>query len=120
MLDANLPTFQLEIRDILYNAAKEAYIKTLEITPENNPSFPANSKIREEYNKSINKTADKFGQTFADAAANDLSIKIKEFIQSASLNIVCQPQALATIVSPAGPCSGALAINDATAVIQII
>lgn len=112
MLTTSLPGFQAKIFDILKESATDAFMKSLDTTD--------NISINSQFNGILRKTAESFGTTFATKAAPDLASEIMKYIQSASLSIIVQPQALATIVSPVGPCTGTLAINDGTATINIL
>lgn len=112
MLTTELLKFQQEIHNILHKSASDAFMQTLDTT--------GSLSVNSEFKKIMTETADKFGLEFANKAAPDLAKEIMNYIKSASLNIVVQPQGLATIVSPAGPCSGTLLINDGTATINIL
>lgn len=112
MLTTSLPSFQMEIFDILKTSAADAFMKTVESS--------GNNTINSQFDGMMKKTAEKFGLEFANKASSDLANAIMKYIQTASLSIVVQPQALATIISPVGPCTGALAINDGTATINIL
>lgn len=112
MLTTELPKFQQEIHNILHKSASDAFMQTLDVT--------GSLSINSEFNKIMKETADKFGLEFANKAAPDLAKSIMQYIQSASLSIVVQPQGLATILTAAGPCSGTLLINDGTATINIL
>lgn len=72
--------------------------------------------------------SDKFAKDFATEFCNSLknngfmdslANEIDKHIKAIGLSVTVLPQGLATIASPAGPCTGTLMINDATAQIQI-
>lgn len=117
MLTTSLPQFQQKLHNILKESATSAFMKTLDTVDSNVTSA---SQVNNKFNAILKKTAEKFGNEFATKAAPELAKEIMNYIQSASLSIVVQPQGLATIVSPVGPCTGTLAINDATATINIL
>lgn len=112
MLTSELSNFQNELYKILSKSAEEAFMTTIDNS--------GNMNIDSECMKKLNSMANTFGEKFAQEAAPPLANEIMNYIKSASLNIVVQPQALATIVSPAGSCSGTLLINDNTATINIL
>lgn len=112
MLTSELLNFQNELYKILSKSAEEAFMTTIDNS--------GNMTIDSECTKKLNSMAKSFGKKFAEEASPDLAKEIMNYIKSASLNIVVQPQGLATIVSPAGPCSGTLLINDGTATINIL
>lgn len=112
MLTSELLNFQNELYKILSKSAEEAFMTTIDNS--------GNMNIDSECTKKLNSMAKEFGKKFAQEASPDLAKEIMNYIKSASLNIVVQPQGLATIVSPVGPCSGTLLINDGTATINIL
>lgn len=118
MLTTELPGFQQKIFDILQKSATDAFMKTLDTVDD--PNTPVAPQINSQFNSILQKTAQKFGTEFASKAAPDLATEIMKYIQSAGISIVVQPQGLATIMSPVGPCTGALTINDGTATINIL
>ena len=112
MLIDNLPKFQSELYNILFNSSSEAFLTTI--------SNSGNTSIDSDCKTMLREMANSFGEKFASEAAPEMAKSIMQYIQSAGLNIVMLPQGLATIVSPAGPCSGSLLINDTTANINIM
>ena len=112
MLTSELLNFQNELYKILSKSAEEAFMTTIDNS--------GNMNIDLECMKKLNSMANTFGEKFAQEAAPPLANEIMNYIKSASLNIVVQPQAIASIVSPAGSCSGTLLINDSTSTINIL
>ena len=97
-------------------AANDAFLETCAKTGVSN--------IDDSINKQMKKTAEKFGkkfgQVFAEEVSADLANEIMNYIKSAEVMITCRPTALATIMSPVGPCTGTLIISKATADVQIL
>lgn len=120
MLSAELINFQNKLKDIINKssstAAEEAFKETVNKTN--------NSTIDDFVQKEIDDIAKRFGKKFGDVFSKeisaDLAKEIMLYIQKSEIMITCMPQALATIVSPMGPCTGSLLINKGTANIQIL
>jgi hypothetical protein len=112
MLADNLLNFQQSLHNILSESASAAFMTTIDNS--------GNMNIDKDCKNKLNSMADTFGKKFADEAAPELAKEIINYIKSASLNIIVQPQGLATILTAAGPCSGTLLINDGTATINIL
>ena len=78
--------------------------------------------LKTDVEESLRKDAHEFASYFADAmdeCLSEISNQIDQHIKSMCLNIIMQPQGIATIVSPTGPCSGSMIISDSTAQIMI-
>lgn len=112
MLTSELLNFQNELYKILSKSAEEAFMTTIDNSGNMNIDF--------ECTKKLNSMAKAFGKKFAQEASPDLAKEIMNYIKSASLNIVVQPQGLTTVINPAGSCTGTLLINDSTAIINIL
>lgn len=120
MLSTDLMSFQNKIKSIMKSAgekaANDAFLETCQRTDKEVIDTILNKKMKD----TAEKFGKKFGQVFADEVSADLAKAIMNYIKSAEIMITCQPTALATIVSPVGPCTGSLIISKATANVQIL
>lgn len=120
MLSTDLISFQNKLKSIMRQsaekAAKEAFLQTCQKSGQSTVDEVLNSKLKD----TATKFGKKFGEVFSNEVSDDLAKAIMNYIKSAEIMITCQPTALATVVSPAGPCSGSLLINKGTANIQIL
>lgn len=125
MLSTELITFQNDLNNLLkdssYKAAKEAFIRSLEVTNKKDIPIDNNGDLNISYENIKEKTADEFGKTFSDTFSKELSTDlaklIMNYIKSANINIIYTPT---TLASPVGPVTGALTISPATASIEIL
>lgn len=138
MLSVNKPLMQqafskmLQKNDIFYNAAYNAYYKNIEYANTNalktlkeiNSLFSQDnyfSENKEEWKKSSEVFADAFIQALKDGNFDKiLADEIDKHVKSIELSITMMPQGIATIASPAGPCSGTMLINKSTANISVL
>lgn len=136
MLSVNKPIMQqtfsnmlLENTGMFYKAAYDAYMASMNDIEDASDEDPdLNAKISE-VNSEMNKLKDKKSKEFAKAFVTSLkdagfdttlADQIDQHVKSMQLMITMLPQGLATIISPMGPCTGAMVISDATANIQLL
>lgn len=136
MLSVNKPLMDNKLKslyDVLENAAYDAYYEAnkaeaASYSPNDDPCGNQQSesvKITETINAAVEKCADKFAKEFCK------QLKQGKFIETISDEIdghvkamklmINVPALLPTIISPMGPCTGALSITEETgAQIQIL
>ena len=139
MLSVNLPLMKQNLSKLLdtpplkkgpvYTAAYNAYFSIIDT------DFNADSAdtdlaplILEQKQKCEQKKkddADKFAKEFCkglkDCGFTDtIADEIDGHVKAIKLLITMMPQGIATIVSPVGPCTGSMVIDDTTASIQIL
>lgn len=136
MLSVNKPLMQqtfsnmlLENTGMFYKAAYDAYMASMNDIEDAYDEDPdLNAKILE-VNSEMNKLKEKKSKEFAKAFVKSLkdagfdttmADQIDQHVKSMQLMITMLPQGLATIISPMGPCTGAMVISDATANIQLL
>ena len=136
MLSVNKPLMQqtfsnmlLENTGMFYKAAYDAYMASMNDIEDASDEDPdLNAKISE-VNSEMNKLKEKKSKEFAKAFVKSLkdagfdttmTDQIDQHVKSMQLMITMLPQGLATIISPMGPCTGAMVISDATANIQLL
>lgn len=136
MLSVNKPLMQqtfsnmlLENTGMFYKAAYDAYMASMNDIEDASDEDPdLNAKILE-VNSEMNKLKEKKSKEFAKAFVKSLkdtgfdttmADQIDQHVKSMQLMITMLPQGLATIISPMGPCTGAMVISDATANIQLL
>lgn len=139
MLAINLPIMKENLNLLLtpskgnpfYDAAYDAYYEAskaeaVSYSPDDDPCGNQRSEsveIAEKINEAVEICADKFAKSFCDSLKKGkfmdcLADEVDNHIKSMKL-MINMPTLLHTIISPAGPCTGSLMINDATAQIQI-
>ena len=126
MLTDNIQIFENDIKNIFknasYNASKEAFKASGEIVKSVNNEDLLSSledRISEEFGKIFSKIF--IDELFPEGNINkNLANIINNHIKSLGINIILNPQSLSTIMSPIGPCTGTLLINDTTANISIL
>ena len=136
MLSVNKPIMQqtfsnmlLENTGMFYKAAYDAYMASMSDIEDASDEDPdLNAKISE-VNSEMNKLKEKKSKEFAKAFVKSLkdagfdttlADQIDQHVKSMQLMITMLPQGIATIISPVGPCTGAMVISDATANIQLL
>ena len=142
MLATNLPIMKQNLNKLLdvppvegpvYKAAYNAYYEankaeTVSYSSENDPlgnQTTESAKIVADINNNIDKCADKFAKEFCkqlkqNGFMNAIADEIDGHIKAIKLMINI-PSLLPTIISPMGPCIGALSITEETgAQIQIL
>lgn len=142
MLATNLPIMKQNLNKLLdvppvegpvYKAAYNAYYEankaeTVSYSSENDPlgnQTTESAKIVADINNNIDKCADKFAKEFCkqlkqNGFMNAIADEIDGHIKAMKLMINI-PTLLPTIISPMGPCTGALSITEETgAQIQIL
>lgn len=120
MLSTDLMSFQNKIKSIMESAGEKAAKEAFSTTYQKSGQATVDDILNKKMKDTSEKFGKKFGQVFADEVSADLAKAIMNYIKSAEIMITCQPTALATIVSPVGPCTGSLLINKGTANIQIL
>lgn len=142
MLATNLPIMKQNLNKLLdvppvegpvYKAAYNAYYEankaeTVSYSSENDPlgnQTTESAKIVADINNNIDKCADKFAKEFCkqlkqNGFMDTIADEIDGHVKSIKLMINI-PALLPTIISPMGPCTGALSITEETgAQIQIL
>lgn len=141
MLAINLPIMKQNLNKLLdvspvegpvYKAAYNAYYEAnkaeaASYSPDDDPlgnQTTESTKIAVDINNNIDKCAVKFATEFCNQLKQNgfmdaIADEINSHIKSIKL-MINMPALLPTIISPAGPCTGSLMINDATAQIQIL
>ena len=142
MLATNLPIMKQNLNKLLdvppvegpvYKAAYNAYYEankaeTVSYSSENDPlgnQTTESAKIVADINNNIDKCADKFAKEFCkqlkqNGFMNAIADEIDGHVKAIKLMINI-PTLLPTIISPMGPCTGALSITEETgAQIQIL
>lgn len=136
MLSSNLQLMKTSLNNLLvdsqgnpvYDAAYTAFYEANKcelnsVSADDDPNGLANNAINES-----NKRFEKLSETFAKEFCNKLkdgkfmdsiADEIDKHIKSMELFISVLPTGIATVVSPVGPCTGAMIISKATADIQI-
>lgn len=139
MLSTNKLVLENNLKNIfdkdgdLYKAAYNAHYTTSEYiyaSQQNDLFFNEDTKdivisaskdMKEKWKEAAKVFAENFTNTLI---SNNLHLKladeIDKHIRSMQLSIVIQPQTLASIISPTGPCSGTLIINNETSNIQLL
>lgn len=141
MLSANKPLMQQKFANMLmdnsglfYKAAYNAQYKMLEndhkrmvngFSSDNAFNTPngriAIDKPTDKWEESSKVFAKEFVKALRDGNFDQiLADEIDNHIKSMELMITMQPQGIATIISPMGPCSGSMIISKATANVQIL
>lgn len=113
----------------VYKAAYDAYfnVTNVEIDSENDDVDlqPIIAESKQKCEQKVKDDAKKFATDFCNGLKDNgfmdtIADEIDAHIKSAKLLITMLPQGIATIVSPVGPCSGSMVIDDTTADIQIL
>lgn len=130
ILKTNLNNLIAENTSPMYKAAYNAYynmtkanMQTIEVTDiDLQPIVEAELiKIEQKIKDDANNFANDFCKTLKDGGFMDtLADEIDNHVKAIKLLITMMPQGLATIISPMGPCSGSMVIDDTTANIQIL
>lgn len=139
MLNVNLPLMKQNLNKLLdtppinkgpiYNAAYNAYyeVNTYEIEGNNDdPDLaPIIAKNKIECEQKMKDNANKFATEFCNSLKSGgfmdtIADEIDGHVKAVKLLITMMPQGITTIVSPVGPCSGSMIIDDTTANIQIL
>lgn len=130
ILKTNLNNLIAENTSPMYKAAYNAYynmtkanMQTIEVTDiDLQPIVEAELiKIEQKIKDNANNFANDFCKTLKDGGFMDtLADEIDNHVKAIKLLITMMPQGLATIISPMGPCSGSMVIDDTTANIQIL
>ena len=139
MLNVNLPLMKQNLAKLLstpptkkgpvYEAAYNAYYSIIDVdfdaNTEDTDLMPIvqEQKIKCEQKKKDD--ADKFAKAFCEGLKSGgftdaIADEIDGHVKAIKLLITMMPQGIATIVSPAGPCTGSMIIDDTTASIQIL
>lgn len=140
MLSTNIVTFKNNLNKLLntndgsegavYKAAYNAYFNliNIEISTESNDSDiqPMLETAKTELEQKIKDDAKQFATDFCNGLKDNnfmetIADEVDSHIKSMKIVATVLPQGLATIISPAGPCTGSLVIDDpTTATIEII
>lgn len=136
MLSSNLPVMKNALNlllndsqgnpvyDAAYNAFYEANKGELNsVSVDDDPNGLVNNAINEA-NKRLEKLSEIFAKEFCNKLKDgkfmdSITDEIDKHIKSMELFISVLPTGIATVVSPVGPCTGAMIISKATADIQI-
>lgn len=146
MLTDNLPMFKQNLNKLLdgdssimykaaYEASYNAYYEATKVDIDTSGQDNNDLKLLMEAEKAtceqkMKDDADKFAKTFAtdfcdilkkEKFMDTIADEVDAHIKSMKIMINVLPTAISTIVSPMGPCTGALVIDDpTTATIQIM
>lgn len=139
MLSVNKPLMQQVFSNMLmengpfYNAAYDAQYATMEHTAKKQLEAMAmldNTSVGGESFPEVNKQEWKevskvFAKAFIKALKDGkfdktLADEIDKHVKSTELFITMMPQGIATIISPMGPCTGTMIINNSTANIKLL
>lgn len=136
MLTANKPLMKQKFASMLTDKTgmfyKAAYNALLESMGDQKPYVGDDAAIVATVNAANTvmdklkiQKADAFASAFVKSLRNSgfddlLANEIDKHVKSLSLLITLQPQGLATLISPVGPCTGSLIISDATATIEVL
>lgn len=113
----------------VYKAAYDAYfnVTNVDVDTQNDDSDlkAVVEKAKTDIEQKVKDDAKKFATDFCNGLKDNgfmdtIADEIDTHIKSAKLLITMMPQGIATIVSPVGPCSGSMMIDDTTADIQIL
>ena len=139
MLSENKEIMQQNLNSLLningpfYNAAYNAMLAVIpepinaneiEFDDTGDMASLLNDVIKQQKDKRIN-DAKEFAKEFVNSLKEGefmdvIADEVDKHIKSAYINITMLPQGLNSIVSPTGPCSGTLVINNSTANIQLL
>lgn len=120
MLSTDLMSFQNKIKSAMQSAGEKAAKEAFSTTCQKSGQATVDDILNKKMKDTAEKFGKKFGQVFADEVSADLAKAIMNYIKSAEIMITCQPTALASVISPMGPCTGTLVISKATANVQIL
>ena len=120
MLSTDLMSFQNKIKSAMQSAGEKAAKEAFSTTCQKSGQATVDDILNKKMKETAEKFGKKFGQVFADEVSADLAKAIMNYIKSAEIMITCQPTALASVISPMGPCTGTLVISKATANVQIL
>lgn len=139
MLSANLPLLKQNLNNLLsvppanegpvYKAAYDAYfnVTNVEVDTENddNDLKTTVEEAKQSIEQKVKDDAKKFATDFCNGLKDNgfmdtIADEVDGHIKSIKLLITMMPQGIATIISPMGPCSGSMVIDDSTANIQIL
>lgn len=139
MLSTNLPLLKQNLNNLLsvppakegpvYKAAYDAYFNAtnVEVDAENDDSDlkATVEQAKQSIEQKVKDDAKKFATDFCNGLKDNgfmdtIADEVDGHIKSIKLLITMMPQGIATIISPMGPCSGSMVIDDSTANIQIL
>lgn len=139
MLSTNLPLLKQNLNKLLsvppanegpvYKAAYDAYfnVTNVEVDAENddNDLKATVEEAKQSIEQKVKDDAKKFATDFCNGLKDNgfmdtIADEVDGHIKSIKLLITMMPQGIATIISPMGPCSGSMVIDDSTANIQIL
>lgn len=139
MLSANLPLLKQNLNNLLsvppvnegpvYKAAYDAYfnVTNVEVDTENDDSDLKTTveEAKQSIEQKVKDDAKKFATDFCNGLKDNgfmdtIADEVDGHIKSIKLLITMMPQGIATIISPMGPCTGSMVIDDSTANIQIL
>jgi hypothetical protein len=100
-LGASLPKLQADLLKILQKAAFEAYKTQLN-------AGTADGGVQARMDAKLNAAALKFSQKFAQEAAQPMAKAIYDFTMEIGINATN----VSTVISPHGPCTGAIPMNN--------
>lgn len=146
MLTDNLPLFKQNLNKLIdgdksimyeaaYEASKKAYYEATKVDIDTSGQDNNDLKLLMEAEKAtceqkMKDDADKFAKTFAtdfcdilkrEGFMDAIADEVDGHIKSMKIMINVLPTAIGSIISPMGPCTGALVIDDpTTATIQIM
>lgn len=139
MLSVNLPLMKQNLNKLLdtppvgegpiYKAAYNAYYNVTSVegfeSTDDPDLAPIIAKNKAECEQKCKKNAEDFAKEFCKGLKEGgfmttIADEIDGHVKAIKLLITMMPQGIATIVSPAGPCTGSMVIDDTTASIQIL
>jgi hypothetical protein len=141
MLSVNLPLLKQKLNRLIetppvsespmYKAAYNAYYEVnksalnLEASVTDTDLAADVKKQQKQCEQKLKDNAKKFAEEFCKGLKDGdfmgtIADEVDGHIKSMKLFITMMPQGIATIVSPVGPCTGSMIIDDTTASIQIL
>lgn len=119
MLSDGKPILEQKLKQMLHDAAKKAgEVASYDAYMTQLGSDPDAGKYNNEMKTSMEKAAEKFSKKFAEEFAKefskdlpkDMAAAIYDFVKGIGIMATIMP----TVISPMGPCSGAMAPTDFT------
>ena len=101
MLTAAKPKLVKDIKDILYDAAYEAYMSSFD------ESSNIDGGLKDSIKSDMEDSAKKYAEAFASTACSPMADAIYNFVKE--ISIMATPTAL---ISPTGPVTGIMNITD--------
>lgn len=133
MLATNLPILKQQLNKLIetpptsespmYKAAYDAYFNVtnveIDVENEDNDVKQIIAESKESCEQKVKDDAKQFATDFCNALKDGkfmdtIADEIDKHIKAAQIDITVAPTAIATIISPMGPCSGACVISEST------